>query len=186
MGLAAHLIETYENKPTFNPSYPTPVRPPFRPFLPPQPELRSSMNPDESWMSSHGFPSSTGGPSRFTQWSEDKIAQLQTRLARKLGPEYVTQRQGPAGGGKLRSAVPESRRKADRGSYIEGWKVINLANEVFGFNGWSTSIQSLTTDYVRGLPRVPPSSSHSQLASSSICRFDREILLSSLRHQTVP
>ena len=26
--------------------------------------------------------------------------------------------------------------------------VINLANEVFGFNGWSSSIQSLTTDYV--------------------------------------
>lgn len=27
--------------------------------------------------------------------------------------------------------------------------VINLANEVFGFNGWSSSIVSLTTDFVR-------------------------------------
>lgn len=26
--------------------------------------------------------------------------------------------------------------------------VINLANEVFGFNGWSSSIVSLTTDFV--------------------------------------
>lgn len=45
-------------------------------------------------------------------------------------------------------------------SYIEGWKgtiymsegilmvVINLANEVFGFNGWNSSIVSLTTDFV--------------------------------------
>jgi len=26
--------------------------------------------------------------------------------------------------------------------------VINLANEVFGFNGWSSSITSLKTDFV--------------------------------------
>lgn len=26
--------------------------------------------------------------------------------------------------------------------------VINLANEVFGFNGWSSSVVSLTTDFV--------------------------------------
>lgn len=26
--------------------------------------------------------------------------------------------------------------------------VINLANEVFGFNGWSTSIQQLSVDFV--------------------------------------
>jgi len=28
------------------------------------------------------------------------------------------------------------------------WKIINLANEVFGFNGWSSSITSLAIDYV--------------------------------------
>jgi DNA repair and recombination protein RAD52 len=26
--------------------------------------------------------------------------------------------------------------------------VINLANEVFGFNGWSTAIQQLSVDFV--------------------------------------
>lgn len=55
-------------------------------------------------------------------------------------------------------------------SYVEGWKgalrsaylkrhrlpcppllVINLANEVFGFNGWSSQIMSLNTDFVRSL-----------------------------------
>ncbi|WVQ78161.1 hypothetical protein IAT38_000242 [Cryptococcus sp. DSM 104549] len=103
------------------------------------------MNPnDSSWMSGHGDQSfhSFGGQSFATstqrgyasQWSEERIHQIQARLARKLGPEYVTQRPGPGGSTKL--------------SYIEGWKVINLANEVFGYNGWSSSIVSLTTDFL--------------------------------------
>lgn len=63
-----------------------------------------------------------------------KIANLQAKLNKKLGPEYISQRPGPGGGPKL--------------TYAEGWKVINLANEVFGFNGWSSSIVNLNTDYV--------------------------------------
>src|SRR6266446_4472419 len=68
--------------------------------------------------------------------SEDtakKIASLQAKLNQKLGPEFISQRPGPGGGPKL--------------TYVEGWKVINLANEVFGFNGWNSSIISLTTDF---------------------------------------
>lgn len=41
----------------------------------------------------------------------------------------VSQRHGP-GGQKL--------------AYIEGWRLISLANEVFGFNGWSHSITQQT------------------------------------------
>lgn len=63
-----------------------------------------------------------------------KIASLQAKLNQKLGPEFISQRPGPGGGPKL--------------TYAEGWKVINLANEVFGFNGWSSSIVSLNTDFV--------------------------------------
>lgn len=33
-------------------------------------------------------------------------------------------------------------------TYAEGWKVINLANEVFGFDGWASSITNLTVDFV--------------------------------------
>ena len=33
-------------------------------------------------------------------------------------------------------------------SYIEGWRALNLANEIFGFNGWSSNIISLTVDFV--------------------------------------
>lgn len=34
-------------------------------------------------------------------------------------------------------------------SYIEGWKAIDLANEVFGFNGWSSTIVRMDVDFVR-------------------------------------
>ncbi|ODO03521.1 hypothetical protein L198_02369 [Cryptococcus wingfieldii CBS 7118] len=92
--------------------------------------------------SSHGNGSFGFGNGTFTstqrgcasQWSEDRVEQIQARLKRKLGPEYVTQRPGPGGVQKL--------------SYIEGWKVINLANDVFGYNGWSTTIVSLKPDFI--------------------------------------
>jgi DNA repair and recombination protein RAD52 len=64
----------------------------------------------------------------------EKIAKLQAKLNQKLGPEFISQRPGPGGAGKL--------------TYAEGWKIINIANDVFGFNGWSSSVVSLTTDYV--------------------------------------
>ena len=63
-----------------------------------------------------------------------QIATIQAKLDKKLGPEFISQRPGPGGAGKL--------------TYAEGWKIINLANEVFGFNGWSSSITSLAVDYV--------------------------------------
>ncbi|KAI0351943.1 recombination protein Rad52 [Trametes cingulata] len=70
----------------------------------------------------------------MTEESAKKIATLQAKLDKKLGPEYISQRPGPGGGPKL--------------TYAEGWKIINLANEVFGFNGWSTNVVSITTDFI--------------------------------------
>jgi DNA recombination protein Rad52 len=55
-------------------------------------------------------------------------------LHKQLGPEYVSTRPG-AGGGKV--------------AYLAAEKAINLANEVFGFNGWSSSIQQVQIDFVR-------------------------------------
>ncbi|KDE08397.1 hypothetical protein MVLG_01433 [Microbotryum lychnidis-dioicae p1A1 Lamole] len=57
----------------------------------------------------------------------------QRMLNKTLGPEFISTRAGP-GGSKL--------------TYIEGWKLINLANEVFGFNGWYSSVKELTIDYI--------------------------------------
>ncbi|KAJ2557716.1 DNA repair protein rad52 [Coemansia sp. RSA 1933] len=66
----------------------------------------------------------------FTQEESQRMHHM---LRRKLGPEHVSTRQG-MGGVRL--------------SYIEGWRIISIANEVFGFNGWRSSIQNLTIDYV--------------------------------------
>ena len=81
----------------------------------------------------HGLPATLPftGPSEETAI---KIATLQAKLNQKLGPEFISQRPGPGGGPKL--------------TYAEGWKIINLANEVFGFNGWSSSVVNITTDFV--------------------------------------
>lgn len=91
-----------------------------------------------SFNQSHGNQPSTRNDSQslFQHISDAttlKISNLQAKLNQKLGPEYISQRPGP-GGGKL--------------TYAEGWKMINLANEVFGFNGWSSNVVNLTTDYI--------------------------------------
>ncbi len=70
---------------------------------------------------------------QFQRNLRGKLASLQVKLNQKLGPEYISQRPGPGGGPKL--------------TYVEGWKIINLANEVFGFNGWSSTIVSMTVDF---------------------------------------
>nr|WJN25031.1 DNA repair and recombination protein [Farysia itapuensis] len=77
----------------------------------------------------------TGG---LTQDSAQRIATLQAKLNQRLGPEYLSQRPGPGGGKKL--------------TYIEGWKLVDLANEVFGFNGWSTTIVRLDVDFLDSSP----------------------------------
>lgn len=70
---------------------------------------------------------------RVSEFTAQEIATLQSRLNKQLGPEYVSTRPG-AGGGKV--------------AYLAAEKAINLANEVFGFNGWSSSIQQVQIDFV--------------------------------------
>ncbi|KAL4226937.1 DNA repair protein rad52 [Mactra antiquata] len=70
------------------------------------------------------------GQSDFTAEEHESI---QSALRQRLGPEFISQRAG-AGGQKL--------------AYIEGWRLVNLANETFGFNGWSHSVTHQTIDFV--------------------------------------
>ncbi|KTW27028.1 hypothetical protein T552_02521 [Pneumocystis carinii B80] len=67
------------------------------------------------------------------EYTEKEASVLQSLLDRQLGPEYISYRPG-VNGSKVH--------------YLEAWKVINLANEVFGFNGWSSSIQNIQVDYI--------------------------------------
>ncbi|KAM5469669.1 DNA repair protein rad52 [Microsporum audouinii] len=68
---------------------------------------------------------------RTDEYSSDEVASLKERLNKRLGPEFISSR--PSGGGKVH--------------YITADKCINLANELFGFNGWSSSIQNITQDF---------------------------------------
>lgn len=115
--------------------------------------LRSPMNStsdrfDPSVGDQHrGGPASVGMPNapsaaanpfdeprrRMSEYTAQDIATLQARLDKKLGPEYISSRPG-AGGQKVH--------------YLSADKCINLANEVFGFNGWSSSIQKIDIDFV--------------------------------------
>ncbi|XP_006813460.1 uncharacterized protein LOC100372865 [Saccoglossus kowalevskii] len=68
-----------------------------------------------------------------TEFTEDEHRSVQEALRQRLGPEFISQRAGP-GGQKL--------------AYIEGWRIIQLANETFGFNGWSHSVTHQNIDFV--------------------------------------
>jgi DNA repair and recombination protein RAD52 len=64
---------------------------------------------------------------------------LQSRLEKQLGPEYISARTGPSG---------------QKVHYVAAEKCIALANEVFGFNGWSSSIQNIQVDFVDENPQT--------------------------------
>ncbi len=70
---------------------------------------------------------------RISAYTAQEIMTLQSKLEKQLGPEYLSTRKGPGN-----TAL----------HYITADKCITLANEVFGFNGWSSSIQNLQVDYV--------------------------------------
>ncbi|KAL4809053.1 DNA repair and recombination protein radC [Aspergillus unguis] len=78
-------------------------------------------------------------PSRANQYTPEEVAALQARLDKKLGPEYISSRPGASG---------------LRVHYLSADKCINLANEVFGFNGWSSSIQNIQIDFVDESPNT--------------------------------
>ena len=69
----------------------------------------------------------------ISEYTAQEVATLQSRLDKQLGPEYISSRPGAAG---------------QKVHYLAAEKVINLANEVFGFNGWSSAIQNIQIDFV--------------------------------------
>lgn len=71
---------------------------------------------------------------RVNEYTAQEIATLSSRLEKQLGPEYISSRPGAAG---------------QKVHYLAADKCINLANEVFGFNGWSSGIQNIQIDFVR-------------------------------------
>ncbi|KAH7058369.1 Rad52/22 double-strand break repair protein [Linnemannia elongata] len=66
-------------------------------------------------------------------FTAEEKAQLDSDLPKYLPPEFTATRAGPG-----RSTL----------TYIEGWKIKNLANKLFGFNGWSSTITDVTVDFL--------------------------------------
>ncbi|EPX75176.1 Rad22 Rti1 [Schizosaccharomyces octosporus yFS286] len=84
-------------------------------------------------MEQHDSKNSNAFGNVSTVYNPVEHEEMSKLLSMQLGPEYISRRSGPGG-----SSV----------TYLEAWKAIELANEIFGFNGWSSSIQSIHVDYV--------------------------------------
>ncbi len=133
--LSAHLVASYEEQKVIKQS-----NIPFQISAPTMTSIVTSgaMSYNANMHGTQSFSltqhSTDSGMMEVSSFSIERVAALQAKLEQKLGPEYISHRPAPGGNGKL--------------SYIEGWKIISLANEVFGYNGWSSSIVSLTVDFI--------------------------------------
>ncbi|KAG0332932.1 DNA repair protein rad52, partial [Podila humilis] len=65
----------------------------------------------------------------FTDFSPEEKARLDHELKKVLGPNMVSRRSGPGGSSLV---------------YLEAWRAKNLANALFGFDGWSSKITEIT------------------------------------------
>lgn len=73
-----------------------------------------------------------GRPLVVVPFTLEERARITLDLEKLLGPEFTSER--PGGGKKV--------------TYIEGWNVLNIANEVFGFDGWLSEILSKEVDFL--------------------------------------
>lgn len=92
----------------------------------------------EAALGAHGNHSRCAGGSTVLcfgqcQYTAEEYQAIQSALRQRLGPEYISSR--TAGGGQ-------------KVCYIEGHKVISLANEMFGYNGWAHSVTQQNVDFV--------------------------------------
>ena len=67
------------------------------------------------------------------QYSSEEQEAIQRALKARLGPNFISKR--PVGGGS-------------HAAYLEGHRAVSLANEIFGFNGWSHSVTKQSIDFV--------------------------------------
>ena len=88
-------------------------------------------------------------------------------MNKKLGPEMLSTRQG-GGGTKL--------------TYIEAWRVIQIANDIFGFSGWCSEIKTLEVDFVRAVTSFSRQSARLSSAVLSWLRRDSSAHAAQIDH----
>lgn len=91
------------------------------------------MYKNSSGVGDHRKVLSTPAGQQVTGYTTEELQRMKAALSRKLGPEFISKRKGPGF-----SSV----------QYLEGWKAINLANEIFGPNGWCTELKEFKVDYI--------------------------------------
>lgn len=69
---------------------------------------------------------------RTTSFTPEERKAIKSKLLKNLGPEYLSFKPG-VGGKRLK--------------YIEGWVAIELANRIFGFDGWNSKIRKMKQEY---------------------------------------
>jgi len=67
------------------------------------------------------------------EWETEEKRVIQRLLEHKLGSEHIAIRPGASG---------------SKFVYVESWKAIELANSIFGFDGWSSQIVDITPDFI--------------------------------------
>ncbi|KAI9291837.1 hypothetical protein K502DRAFT_112767 [Neoconidiobolus thromboides FSU 785] len=67
------------------------------------------------------------------QYDQEEVQIINEKLARQLEPTEISHRTAFGG---------------SRVAYLEGWKSIEIANEIFGFNGWSSEIKDFVVDFL--------------------------------------
>lgn len=84
-------------------------------------------------------------------FSKDEREEIGKNLQQKLEKDQIAYRPGP-NGSKFASILlfecASSFLILGKVAYLESWRAIELANEIFGFNGWSSSVISLSQDFV--------------------------------------
>ncbi|QPG76476.1 hypothetical protein FOA43_003865 [Brettanomyces nanus] len=66
-------------------------------------------------------------------YTQEELTRIKKALEKQLGPEFISKRKGPG---------------YNSIQYLEGWKAINLANSIFGPNGWCTELRNFQVDYI--------------------------------------
>lgn len=65
-------------------------------------------------------------------FSMEESGEIKRKLDTKLEADEISYRQSAQGGNV---------------AYVEGWRIIAIANEIFGFNGWNSEILEHTVDF---------------------------------------
>ncbi|KAG0057231.1 DNA repair protein rad52 [Gryganskiella cystojenkinii] len=90
--------------------------------------------PNANMVNPYALPPPPALPARTNVgFTPEERARLEIDLPKYIAPEFTSTRSGPG-----QTTL----------NYIEGWRIKNLANKLFGFNGWNHSISDVTVDFL--------------------------------------